>query len=332
MGFLLVLAHPLLLALVALIVVFFGVAWISGAFATEREEARAGIVLLCAMRWNEFSRLITEVLKDRGLQPSSSERSPGKDGFDLLFTRGNSRYLVQCANAAGPRISASAVGQLYTLTQMQDADGAIIASCAPAEPAAMKLAQERRIEVIAAHELWAHVKPWVAYDQRIDAETAARAVQRRRLVIATLVAVLAAIVAYPIGAMLDATLGTQPAPAVAVPQSQPAGPRPSPVVAKPGTAPMPDATLSAEQLASRRAAALLEVRSLNRVQIATWTSQSTLQVTMSNGLADADLNTMVDDICSSLLQYEELRFTRLQLEVPTGNIARPTQVRWRQCR
>ena len=327
MGFLLVLAHPLLLALVALVVTFFAVAWASGAFATEREEARAGIVLLCAMRWNEYSRLITEVLKDRGLQPSGSERSPGKDGFDLLFTRGNSRYLVQCANAAGQRVSASSVGQLYTLTQMQDADGAIIASCASPEPAAVQLALDRRIEVIAGQDLWAHVKPWVAYDQRVDAEATARAVQRRRLLAAALVALLVAIAAYLLGTTLLSTHDAEPIPALSIPE-----PQAQRAVPKPSAAQLPDATLSAEQLASRRAGAVLEVRSLNHVQLATWTSQSTLQVSVHDGFVEADLNPLVEGICASLLQHEELRFTRLQLEIPTGNTAQPTQVRWRQCR
>lgn len=328
MGFLLVLAHPLLLAVVALLVTFVAVAWASGAFATEREEARAGIVLLCAMRWNEYSRLITEVLKDRGLTPSGSERSPGKDGFDLLFTRGNSRYLVQCANAAGQRVSASSVGQLYTLTQMQDADGAIIASCAPAEPNAVKLALDRRIEVIAGPELWAHVKPWVAYDQRVDAESAARAIQRRRLMVAASVAVLVAIAAYLLGTTFTSPRDAEPVPALSIPAPQ--SPRAAPP--KPSAVQLPDATLSAEQLASRRAGAVLEVRSLNHVQLATWTSQSTLQVSVHTGFVEADLNPLVEGICASLLQYEELRFTRLQLEIPTGNTAQPTQVRWRQCR
>src|SRR5690606_37514787 len=113
MGFISWFAHPLLLALLALVAGFFVAAWALGAFRTEREEARAGVALLCAMRWNEFCRLITEMLKDRGMQPANAERAPGQDGFDLLFTRGNSRYLVLCQKGAAQRISAAAVGQLH---------------------------------------------------------------------------------------------------------------------------------------------------------------------------------------------------------------------------
>lgn len=322
-------AYPLPFALVSLVAVFFGVAWALGAFRTERDEARAGVALLCAMRWNEFCRLISEVLKDRGMQPANAERAPGQDGFDLLFTRGKSRYLVLCKNATGQRIDAATVGQLYTLTQMQDADGAIIASCAAAHPAAMKLAQERRIEVLADLDLWRHVKPWVAHDQRTDAEAAASAIKRRRLLTAALAALIAAIATYAIVAML-APEPEPPRPAA----TAPATPARRPLASSTASAPaaLPEANLSEEQLASRRASAVLEVRGLTRVSSAIWSTRSTLQIGLHDGIADADLTTLVEDVCRSLLQYEELRFTRLQVEVPTGNADQPMQVRWRQCR
>ena len=324
------LIHPLPFALLALVAVFFGVAWVLGAFRTERDEARAGIALLCAMRWNEFCRLISEVLKDRGMQPANTERAPGQDGFDLLFTRGNSRYLVLCKNGATQRISAATVGQLYTLTQVQDADGAIIASCAAAEPAAMKLAQERRIEVIADLDLWRHVKPWVAHDQRVDAEAAASAAKRRRLLTAALIALLAAIATYTAVAMLIPEPPPQPA---AVTDTPAAAARPvAAVPAANAPAALPDANLSEEKLASRRASAVMEVRGLTRVASAIWSTRSTLQIGLHDGITDEALAGLVDDVCRSLLQYEELRFTRLQVEVPTGNAEQPVQVRWRQCR
>lgn len=331
MGLFLIITHPLLLAFVVLVVVFFGAAWALGAFHTDRVEAKAGIQLLCAMRWSEYSRLVTELLKDRGLQPSNTDRPPGKDGFDLLFTRGHGRYLVQCSNAANRQVSATTVGQLYTLVQMQGADSAIIASCGRAESAALKLAQERRIEVLAGRDLWAHVKPWVAHDQRIDAETAAQTARRQRLFAAALSALLAAILIYFIADALRPSL--PPATAITPP---PATSKPATVpVAKPAanaSVKLPDASLSSEQLASRRASAVLEVRSLSRVSVASWSSQSTLAVTLHVNPSDSELGVLVDSICDSLLQYEELRFTRLQLEVPTGNVEQPTQVRWRQCR
>ena len=37
---------------------------------------------------------------------------------------------------------------------------------------------------------------------------------------------------------------------------------------------------------------------------------------------------LVNEACAVLVQYEELRYTRLQLEPPAGGTG---QVRWRQC-
>lgn len=323
----LLLANPLLLALLSSVVTFYVAAWLLGAHRTERDEARTGIALLCAMRWGEFSQLISEVLKDRGMLPASADHSPGKDGYDLLFTRGKTRYLVQCRNAAAQRITAATVGQLYALVQSHDADGAIIASCAPAEPEALKLAQDRRIEVIAEQDLWAHVKPWVAHDQRSDAEAAAAAVKRRRLLGAALIALLVAIAVYSTAGVL----APQPDPTPISPAPAPhLSPRPAPSTSR--TPALPDAKLSDDQLASRRAGALLEVRGLSRIASAIWSTQSTLQVTLFDQISEDKLVTLVSDICRSLLQYEELRFTRLQIEIPTGRIEQPMQVRWRQCR
>lgn len=330
MGIVFFFYHPLVLALIILVVAFFVTAWALGAFRTEREEAKAGVALLCAMRWNEYAQLISEVLKDRGLEPSKTERSPGKDGFDLLFTRGNSRYLVQCANAATQRVSAATVGQLYTLTQMQGADGAIIASCAPAEPAATSLARDRRIEILSDHDLWFHAKPWVAHDQRTDAEETANTAKRQRLLMAAIAALIIAIAGYALAsALLPKNARVAPAAATA---EQPAPLASKPTPAATATVALPDASLSEEKLESRRVSALLEVRSLSRIASASWLSRSTLQVDLHESIDDAELGGLVKNICASLLQYEELRFTRLQLGVPTGNAEQPIQVRWRQCR
>jgi hypothetical protein len=331
MGLASLIQYPWPIALATLVIVFLVAARLLGAFRTERVEAKTGIVLLCAMRWNEYSRLISEVLKDRGLQAAGADRTPGQDGFDLLFARGTARYLVQCRNGANQTVTPAAVGQLHSLVQVQDADGAIIVSCADADPAATKLARERRIEILAGSELWAHVKPWVAHDQRVDAESVAQVAKRQRLLSAALIALLAAIAAFTIISLRAPTPDSSTPPeAVAPTQAAPARPiTPQPAA---GTPALPDANLTEQQLASRRASTVLEVRDLTPVASASWSARSTLQITLREAPDDATLATVVDDICRSLLQYEELRYTRLQIDVPGSTPEQPVQVRWRQCR
>ncbi len=329
MGLASLLLSPWPISIATLVLTFLISSRVLGAFRTDRVEAKTGIMLLCAMRWNEFSRLISEVLKDRGMQPAGADRVPGQDGFDLLFTRGNARYLVLCRNSANQVVTSNAVGQIHSLVQVQDADGAIIVSCADAEADAAKLARERRIEILSGRDLWNHVKPWVAHDQRVDAEAVANAAKRQRLLISALVALLAAIAAFTLSSLLV------PKPEPAPPQVQhTAAPAPKPVAAQPapGTPALPDDSLTEQQLASRRASAILEVRDLTAVTSATWSTRSTLQVGLREAPSDAALATLVEDICRSLLQYEELRYTRLQIDVPAATADQPPQVRWRQCR
>ncbi len=328
MGLTSLLQYPWPIALATLIIVFLLAARILGAFRTERVEARAGIALLCAMRWNEYSRLISEVLKDRGMQPAGADRTPGQDGFDLLFARGTACYLVQCRNGANQTVTSAAVSQLHSLVQVQEADGAIIVSCAGASPDASKLAHERRIEILAGPELWAHVKPWVAHDQRVDAESVAQTAKRQRLLSAALVALLAAIAAFTV-IRLYAPEPSAPPP-IAAPAAAPA--RAPAAAPTPGTPTLPDANLTEQQLASRRASAVMEVRDLTSMASASWSTRSTLQISLREPLEDAELAVVVEDVCRSLLQHEELRYTRLQIDVPGNGSEQPAQVRWRQCR
>ena len=94
---------------------------------------------------------------------------------------------------------------------------------------------------------------------------------------------------------------------------------------------MPDASLTEDQLAARRASAALELRGNPTVQNAIWATKSTLVVTLHQaGVAVPD--SMFDEACRVLVQYEELRYTRVQVESPALDPASTPNVRWRQCR
>ena len=149
------------------------------------------------------------------------------------------------------------------------------AACGNAEPAAQTLARERRIELVAGADLWDQVKPWVAHDQRVDAEDAARAARNKRLLISAAVALLVAVVAYATASHFAPAPVVQTPPA-ASPATRSAA-RPRHLQQKPAFPPAPR-QLNEEQLASRRALALLEVRGLTRIQSASWSPPSTLLI------------------------------------------------------
>ena len=319
------LLHPGPIALGLMVIVFLAATMIQGGFGTRREESKFGLMRLCELRWNEFARIVGAALKERrGLVIGGADRVPGTGGFDLLFQRGTGRYLVQCKNSLIQQVSAQMVGELNSMMQANEADGAIIAACGQAESKAMELAQERRIDVIAGANLWFFLKGEVPHDVREDAEAHG---QRRRMVRLGIAGGLALVTC-----LLCLTFWPSPQPAAPPEGSDATDFSPATRATAPETSALPEANLSEEQLQSRRANAALEVRNNPNVAFATWQTKSTLELRLNAVLDDKALDALVQYVCSVLLEREELRYTRLQLEVPSNNPGQPFIARWRQCR
>lgn len=352
------LASPPVLALLAFLLVGAIGLPLSGALRRRRFEAVHGLAALCAMRWQDFAQLIEALLAERGLKRSRTERTPGDGGFDLLLERGTSRYLLVCKNAADQQVAAQTLIELQTTIEREEADGAIVATCGYAEPAALERARSRAIEVIAGHALWRQVRHLIPFDVRDDAVAAAARASRQRLLrllgVAVLVTVLVWIVATHVVGTPAAPNPNPVAPATrapAMPESPPAvGPAPIAAPASAGSTPaLPDPTLTEADHENRRSQSAAEVRTLPGIADASWSTKSTLVVSLAGNVTTLP-DALVDDICRVLLQYEEQRYTRLQLEfgggsaaapaadapvdpapAPDGDVHPPT-VRWRQCR
>ena len=86
------------------------------------------------------------------------------------------------------------------------------------------------------------------------------------------------------------------------------------------------AALTPEQLARRRADAARQVSELPQVDAAAWSAQRTLLLLLTR--TDGKDQALIAEACRILLQHEELRYTRIQLNPPADS----TQaVRWRLC-
>jgi hypothetical protein len=88
------------------------------------------------------------------------------------------------------------------------------------------------------------------------------------------------------------------------------------------------ARLSPEQLAVRRAQVAKTISDLPRVGMAAWSGKNTLLVNLDHPAEEARDGQLLEEVCRILLVNEEMRFTRVQLQLPTGNGQR---VRWRLC-
>lgn len=88
------------------------------------------------------------------------------------------------------------------------------------------------------------------------------------------------------------------------------------------------ALLSDEQRNQRRLAAASRIADLKQADTALWSTQSTLTIRMA--YTDGVDDTLVTEACAILADFEEIRYSRLQLE-PPASAAETTPVRWRVC-
>jgi restriction system protein len=337
------LLHPLLLGLLVALLAGGAAAYFLGFRRHSTLEADAGVRSLCAMKWRDYAHLIEDLLRERGFVRTGEERRPGEDGFDLLMARGSSRYLVECKNSAAHSVTAQVVRDLAAVVDLQGVEGAVLATTGTVDAAALELAANRRVEILTGAELWRQVKPWVPHDLLEEAQAHARAGDRRKLIISSAVALVAGIVVALSASMLAPEPASAPASAGAA-ASVVVAPAPSatPATSAAGMpAKMPDASLTEAALASRRASAALEVRGNPLVQHAVWSTKSTMVVTLHQPGAQIP-DSLFDEVCRILVQYEELRYSRVQMESPPAPAAateteasQPSSssatVRWKSC-
>ena len=72
----------------------------------QRAERDAGIKLLSAMRWREFSRLVVDGLRSRGFEPETAEDAAerGQDSV-LHLKRDGHEWLLACKQGTNYRIT-----------------------------------------------------------------------------------------------------------------------------------------------------------------------------------------------------------------------------------
>ena len=94
---------------------------------------------------------------------------------------------------------------------------------------------------------------------------------------------------------------------------------------------LPDPNLSEAELTTRRAMAAMEARSNPAILNAVWSTKSTMVATLRQPGAEIT-DALFEHLCGVLVQFEELRYTRLQIESPALDPKAPATVRWKQCR
>lgn len=320
--------HPVLMGLIAALVIGLALSFALGLWRSDKQQAAAGMVALCGLKWRDFAHLVEDLLQERGFSRAPEERNLGDGGFDLLMARGSSRYLVQCKNGAAHRVTDQGIRDLAAQVESHGAEGAVLATSGGVEASARLLASNRRIEILADEDLWRQVRSFLPHDVREEVLVRSRAERLKRSIVTGVGACVAGLLTAAVLPTPAAVETASPVVRMSMPQTVAnAAKATTPAESRPAV----DTTLSESQLAARRTAVAMEVRNNPVVANASWATKSTLVVSLRQSSVEIP-DALFDEICRIVLEHEEQRYTRLQIESPAADGGSAAAVRWKQCR
>ncbi|WP_366519127.1 restriction endonuclease [Natronocella acetinitrilica] len=119
---------------------------------------------LAALSWQAFERLVGEHFRRRGYRVSATGGSRPDGGIDLVLTKDQERYVVQCKHWKARQVGVSVVRELVgSITQSGAAGGFLVTSGKMTGPA-MELANDSGIEVVDGTSLRADLSPHDSLD------------------------------------------------------------------------------------------------------------------------------------------------------------------------
>jgi len=336
---------PLVAAVVATVASLVASTWWFGVHRRRRAETRAGVQALAGMKWRECAGLVLQAMEEKGYKELPSSRQPGDGGAEFLLLKGDERCLLGYKHGTAYRLGEANVRDFANAVQLQGATTGMLVTLGSAEGYARDLARRYGVDLTDGDSLWPQVEPF-APPQMVVAirEQAAEEIRKgQRLGIAG--SALLGLLVFGASALMQPTAPLPPAPPLAS-SPEPAAPAgdaaTAPAEAAPAAPRFADeasrqadealrelrevAALTEQERIQRRLAAANAVASLEQADSAAWSTQSTLVIRMQR--ADGIDSGLVNEACAILVQYEELRYSRLQLEPPSDSTA---PVRWRQC-
>ncbi|GAB2502974.1 restriction endonuclease [Arenimonas alkanexedens] len=322
--------------------------WWFGIHRRRLAENTAGVSALAGMKWRECAGLVLQAMAEKGYTELPSSRQPGDGGAEFLLVKDGERCLLGYKHGTAYRLGEANVRDFANGVQLQGANTGILVTLGSAEGFARDLARRYGVDLIDGRSLWPQVEPFAPASLVEDIRQQAAAGIRRGQQIGLLSSLILGVIVFGLGQF--GADDTSSASQVAAPAGQPA-PAQAPAApaaataAVPGPAAAPEfeddasrqasaaikelaavAQLTDEARALRRRQAASRVADLEQVNRASWSTQSTLLISL---VREDGIDTgVVNETCAILVEYEELRYTRLQLEPPQGSTV---PVRWKQC-
>jgi hypothetical protein len=305
--------------------------WFFGMRRRRQAETEAGVRSLANMKWRECMGLVMESLHADGYQEEHSTRQPGEGGTEFLLRQGDENVLLSYKHGTAYRIGEANVRDFASAVQMQGAKGGILITLGQAEDTAMGVARKYGIKLVDGVGLWPRVDRYVSPAMRTAVRKEATAATSQGLwtgIVAS--ALVGAAVYFATAQMAPEELPPAARETPLARPKAPAGPteqeRLAAQITETQRALEEVASLTDEQRLQRRAEAAAKVGGITQVDNAAWGTQSTLVLRLTE--TDGKDEVLIAEVCRTLVQYEELRYTRVQLEPPLNSNVR---VRWRQC-
>lgn len=321
----------LLAAAITLFALIASALWF-GVNRRRKAEIELGIQSLANLKWRECIGLVIQTLQHDGYQQAPSHQ-PGEGSTEFLLTGHGQTVLLGYKHGTAYRLGEANVRDFANGVQMQSANSGILVTLGSVEGVARDVAKRYGVQLVDGASLWRKVQDFVAPRTlaRIRAEAVART--KTGLWIGTLGSLLLGVATFltanaftPADTRIGAASLAEPGPAGATKTQMLADPTVEQINAT-AKAMAAVANLSDSERAQRRAEAAKKVGSIMQVDSAVWSAQSTLLLNLKT--SDGHDTTLIDEVCRILTQYEELRYTRLQLDPPTNSTL---QVRWRPCK
>ena len=309
------------------------IGWWFGVHRRRLVETEAGVQSLANMKWRECIGLVLEALQKEGYREDRADRHVSDGGAEYLLTRGNEKILLSYKHGTAYRIGEANVRDFANGVQMQGATSGMLITLGAAESTARELAKRYGVQLIDGAALWPKIQGYAPVSISAHVKSIAATQTQQGMWMGATASVVLGIVTFLVGNFLS------PADSSAQTNAQAGGVAAAvhssaPVVEDPTVKQINEtarlmaqvANLTDQRRAERRVKAAKEVSAIVQIGSAGWTTQSTLQLNLKQTDGqDADL---IAEVCRILTQYEELRFTRVQIDPPDQS---NTPVRWRQC-
>ena len=323
------LALPILIVVIG---VAASVTWF-GVLRRRKAETELGVQALANLKGRDCLAVVMEALSRDGYQRSAVAESPAGGATEVMLTRNGIDVLLDYKHGTAYHLTEGNVREFVNDVSLNGAREGVLVTLGSIGPDAARVAATHAVQLIDGATLWPKVRHFILPALYDGVRQHASAQTNKGMwggVLASLLVGGVAFVAMGGGLPKGKTPVVADADVAALHETSNSPRSDAAMLAQinaTARALEEVAKLTPEQLAARRAAAARRVSDLPRVRQSNWSAQRTLLVSLEQAGEQPKDDQLLDEICRILVQNEEMRFTRVQLESPDAD----RRVRWRLC-